>query len=120
MNNSKIVLDEMSLSLEEPVDMTESIRLRQSELVKIIEAIERIEKSEEWSTLKSLIFDSTLESLEKRLRSESENLELDKPKINHLQGQIQWARKYANLQKLAETYRVELTNIKRLTQPTER
>lgn len=120
MNNSKIVADDMSLSLEESVDNTEHLGERQSELVRIIEAIERIDESDEWSTLKSLIFSHTVESLEKRLKNESERLEIHVPLIHQIQGQLMWARKYADLNKLAESYRVELANIKRLTQPTER
>lgn len=120
MNNSKIVLDDMSLSLDEPVDTTEHFREKESELVRIIEAIERIDKSDEWSTLKSLIFSQTVSSLEKRLRAESESDVIHDSNIYRLQGQLIWARKYADLHRLAESYRTELSNIKKLTQPTER
>lgn len=118
MNNSKIVIDDLSLSFEEevPVQMKE----REATLVRIIEAISRVKVSAEWSTLKSLIFDSTVEHLEKRLKHEAEQMELNTSQIHHLQGQLQWARKYADLTKLEDTYRIELSNIRRLTQPTER
>ena len=121
MNNSQIVLDYVPLNLEEPVIQTESLREREAILVRIIEAIVKIEQSEEWSTLKSLIFDGTVENLEKRLKFEAEQLDLKPALLNQLQGQLIWARKYANLSKLAEGHRLELVNIRKiLTQPTER
>ena len=120
MNNSKIALDEISLSLEEQVDNTEIYREKESELIRIIEAINGIKSSAEWSTLKKYIFDSLVESLEKRLRDQSEQLILDAPLIHRLQGQLIWARKYSDLDKLEDNYRIELSKIKKLTQPTER
>ena len=120
MNNSQFVLEKTSLSLEEPVNRTETLREREAILVRIIEAIVKIEQSEEWSTLKNLIFDSTVESLEKRLKNESESLIVNVPQINQLQGQLIWARKYIDLHKLAEGHRLELANIRKITQPTER
>lgn len=114
------MLEKTSLSLEEPVDRTEILREKESVLVRIIEALVKIEESAEWSTLKSLIFDNTVENLEKRLKNESEQLELKPSLIHQLQGQLIWARKYADLHKLADGHRLELANIRKLTQPTER
>ncbi len=93
MNNSQIVLEKTALSLEEPVIHTEALREREAILVRIIEAIVKIEQSEEWSTLKKLIFDSTVENLEKRLKNEAEQLEIKPALLNQLQGQLIWARK---------------------------
>lgn len=113
MSNSKIVIDEVTLSLDESFDNTERLREKESTLLKIIEALEGIKVSEDWSTLKLLIFDSLLENLEKRLKSESEQLELKPNQIHQLQGQLFWARKYADLDKLTNMYRVELANIRK-------
>lgn len=121
MNNSKIAIDEISISLDTPVDNTELLREKESELVRIIEALDRIKDSEEWSSLQTLIFAKVAENLERRLKNESEKLELHGPTINQLQGQLLWARKFADLSKLAESYRVDLSNIRKtLTQPTGR
>lgn len=96
------------------------LREKEAVLVRIIEALSKIEQSEEWSTLKSLIFDGAVENLEKRLKFESEQLKLEPASIYRLQGQLIWARKYADLRKLADGHRLELVNIRKLTQPTER
>lgn len=118
MNNSKIAIEEVSLSIEQPSDSIELYREKESGLIRIIEAIERIVKTDEWSLLRSL-FDSRIESLEKQLTSESLKSKLDDSEIYRLQGKLFEAKKY-NLDKLAESSRVELSNIKKLTQPTER
>lgn len=120
MNNSKIALDEISLYLDKQVDKTEHLRERESVLIRIIEAINRVKESQDWSTLKSLVFDGRIESLEKQMDTESFNENINAPELYRLQGKIFEARKY-DLDKLLESYRLELSSIKRITtQPTER
>lgn len=114
MNNSFVI---------ETKEDTKSVVLgeREGELVRIIEAIRAIAGSEGWSTLKTLVFDGVLESLEHRLASESKREEINQPEIYRLQGQIAWAKKYSDLETLANAYRLELINVRsQLTPPTER
>lgn len=106
MNNSQIILEE-----ELVVDTTVILRERKTELVKIIEAINKLAKNDSWQTLKEIVFDGLVESLQKRLRVECEKNELNAPEIYRLNGQLQWARRYSDLYKLAETYKIELNNI---------
>ncbi len=94
-------------------EQLEGLRRREGEVVRIIEALKRIETSEDWSTLKTEVFDGVLDSLEGRLVSESKKPELNNPEIYRLQGQIQWAKKYANIAHLTESYRLELTRIRK-------
>lgn len=120
MNNSRLVLDGVKLSLDDKVDMTEQLGIEESRLVKLIEALMRISATEDWRTLKSLIFDRRLEQLDKQMKAESERLELKDSEIYRLQGRLYEARKY-DLENLVEVYRQELSNIRKLiTQPTER
>lgn len=114
MNNSKIVIDNVSLTLEENGDNSENLRVREAELVRIIEAIERVNQSEDWNTLKVLVLSGVEASLEKRLRLESEKPDLNTAEIHRLQGQLAWARKFADLSKLGEAFRTELFNIRKL------
>lgn len=114
MNNSKIVLDNISLKIEENGDTSDNLKVREAELVRIIEAIERINQSEDWSTLKVLVFSGVEASLEKRLRLESEKSELNPAEIHKIQGQLAWARKFADISKLGEAFRTELFNIRKL------
>lgn len=116
MNNSFVI------ETDEQTDAkSEALGTRESELVRIIEAIRAVQSSEGWSTLKTLLFDGVQESLEHRLASESQKREIDQPEMYRLQGQIAWARKYADLDVLANSYRLELINVRsQLTPPTER
>lgn len=116
MNNSLLV------GYSEAVpDKGEVLRRRESELVKIIEAIKGIETRDEWSTLKTYVFDGVLDSLEHRMASESHKMPLDEKEIYKLQGQIAWAKKFSNLETLAQAFRLELTNVRsQLNPPTER
>lgn len=99
----------------------ETLRSKEGDLVKIIEAIGSLSNTREWSTLKTYVFDGALESLEKRLVSEANKMPVNDGELYRLQGQIMWAKKYADLQKLADTFRLELINVrKQLNPPTER
>ena len=114
MNNSFIALDNLEPILEEKeIDRTPWLRNRESELVKIIEALRRIAKSEDWSTLKSNIFEGIVEYLEKEMLLEAKKDQPDIQKLASLKGQFVWAKKYADLDSLAEAYRGELAGIKR-------
>lgn len=92
------------------VDMTPTLQERKGVLVRLIEAINKLSKNEDWHTLKELLFDGQLELLEKQLLSEAKLNELNDPKIYRLQGNLEWARRF-DLYKLAETYTKELNGI---------
>ena len=109
MNNSFIA--QQNLTLEEN-DRTPRLRERESELVKIIGAIEKIDQSAEWQILKEKVFDGVVESLLKQRETEVEKKPLNGPMIHSLNGQLAWAKKYSNLLRLADIYKLELRKIK--------
>lgn len=119
MNNSKIAIDRVSLSLDNPVDRSKELGEAEARLIRIIEAVSKVISSDEWSTLKNLVFDRRVENLEKQLLTESEKLIINDSELYRLQGRLFEARKY-DLHKLNESFRLELVNIRKLTQPTER
>ncbi len=119
MANNSLIVESVPLSLEEPLDRTELLREKEALLVRILEAIKEVESTSGWSTLKSLVLSKRIEALEKQLTAESEKEVIDTSKLYKLQGRLLEARKY-DLDKLAESFRLELSNIKKLTQPTER
>ncbi len=86
-------------------DSETKLRDRQAELIKILEAIELVLKNKGWQTLKELVFDGVVESLNRQLLSEAK-----KPKV--LQGEMAWARRYSNLKSYAEMLQKELQGIK--------
>lgn len=116
MNNAKIIetfTDPTPPSVEmTPQDNIPFLRHREGELVTIIEALRKVESSPEWSTLKTQVFDGVVESLERRLSSEATKKEVNAPELYRLQGQLAWAKRFANLASLADAFRLELSNIK--------
>lgn len=107
-------MENISLELEEPVDNTVLLREKETQLVKIIQALEEIEKNDTWQYLKETIFDGIVESLKKRRDLEVEKKPLNGPLIHSINGQLEWAKKYSNLTSLASIYRLELSNVRKL------
>lgn len=103
MNNARLELDE-------PVDLVSPLTERKIELTRMIEAINRLAPNPDWQTLKELLFDGQVEKIEKQLLLEAKNLELNAQKIQRLNGNLEWAKRF-DLYKLAETYKVELNSI---------
>lgn len=109
MNNSKIVSDNFEENQE--IDLS-PFQNKQGELTQIIEAINRIEISEDWQKLKAVLFGELVINLERRLMNESSRKEINLPEIYRLQGQLTWAKKYADLKKLSDFFRQQLEGIK--------
>ena len=120
MNNSRIALDGLPTLEEKPnVDRTPLLQEREAKLLKIIEAIRGVEKTTEWSTLKSEIFDNLVNVLERELKDEGKKENPDPLKLNRLAGQLKWAEKYSNLSKLENIFRVELSGLRKNLYGTE-
>ena len=104
MNNARVkpVLDET-----EQVDMKPLWISQEAEVGKILEALQNIKSSSYWSYLEKVLWSGVLGSLDRKLR-----IEKDEKIVANLQGQAVWAEKYADLGKLIEHYRSELSRIK--------
>lgn len=116
MNNAKLIesfpseeSQQREIAYEEQVPR---LRQREGELVTIIDALKSVESSKDWSTLKTEVFDGIVGTLERKLSQEVLKKPLNEAGIYDLQGQLAWARKYANLDSLAQAYRTELTSIR--------
>lgn len=109
MNNAKITLDNV-LNEEVPFDATPMLREKEGKLVKIIEALGRVAESEDWQMLEKEVFSGVVESLERRRKSEAEKPEINAPELYRLQGQTIWAKKFSDLKKLNQAFKVELAN----------
>lgn len=107
-----MILDSMDIFREEKVDIKPKLQERESQLIRIIESIRGIKQTKEWSSLKSDIFDSLTENLERDLRNEAKKDNPDPLKLNRIAGQLKWAEKFSDLNKLEEVYRVELQGVK--------
>ena len=106
MNNSII-------HLEEPHDEGKvKTQEREASLVKTIEAIQRIKQSQDWSTLKTEIFDGLPSMLRKSLLSEAKKEDPNTNLLNRITGELKWAERFSDLEKLENTLRVELKAIR--------
>lgn len=106
--------------IEEEDPKTDSLELREGELVKVIESIEALARSEEYRTLKERVLDGVIAGYRNRLFAEAKKTPLNQEAIYKLQGQLA-ATSYLDFEKLAATYRLQLTSVrKQLNPPTER
>lgn len=110
MNISKAVFDSEISTEEKVIDRTPWLRQREEELIKIIETVSRVKDSEDWKILSKYIFEGVVEVLERKLKEETSKSELNQSEIHRLNGQLVWARKYTDLNKVCEVYKLELTN----------
>jgi len=103
MNNSLLQLE-----VEETVDIKPQLRVRERELLEIIEAIHKVASSDYWKLLKIKVFDGVMASLHNRLIAEKNPTEMYR-----LQGQIVWAEKYSDLDKMTQAYDNELKSVRK-------
>ena len=107
MNNSKIAYENL-----EDEELDNSLQKQLGELTQIVEAINRVETSEDWQKLKKLVLDGVLASTERQLLNAANEKEVSVAEVYRLQGQLFWARKYADLKKLSDMYRLQVESIK--------
>ena len=119
MNNSKITLDNLTLGDDPIIDITPTLRAKEANLMTIIESLKNIATNRDWMILQERIFNEVVENLEKRLLSEAKKRPLDEGEIYSLNGQLTWARKYADLNKMVKDYWNELTNVRKQIQTYE-
>lgn len=102
MNNSKATIGE-----EKEIDRTPWLRLEEKKLVEIIESIEAISSSAHWKILDKHIWSGLKDSIDKKLRNESNEKE-----VYRLQGQAVWTQKFTDFKSLAQFYRNQLNNVR--------
>lgn len=115
MNNSRLVMDTVSLSMDEDNSekQNEILRQREEELTKVISALEKIEQSAEWSSLKKHVFDGLKNSLEKDIFSEATKKQPSVETLSYLTGKWEWAKRFANLTSYRDEKRAELTSVRK-------
>lgn len=111
MNNSKIAFESIPSPVE--IDRKPWLQKREGELVRTIEAIKEVRNTDAWSSLKNEVFDGVVEKLEKDLLAEAKKDSPDNLSLARLNGQLVWAKKFADLDQLANIFRLELANIRK-------
>src|SRR3990167_2151637 len=106
MNNA-FLLEELG-GLE---DKPQSSEVEIAKLTKLLEAIDGVLKTEHWQTFVEMHFSKEEERIERLLLSEAKKTEVDNKEIYRLQGEMKWARRYADLRKWAEFIKRQLTQL---------
>lgn len=109
MNNAQVIGD---LQPERNDDVATRLGVEEARLLRIIEALQTVRSSQEWSSLKTEVFDNLVNVLKRDLRTEAEKLDPSTNKLNRIAGNLEWARRYADLQKFENEKRVELQNVR--------
>ncbi len=79
--------------------------------VRILESLEKLEKSEEWHVLKELVFDEALKSIDRNILSEATRPVIDMNKIYTLQGERKWAKRYCDINRFVDFHKSLLEEI---------
>ncbi len=85
---------------------------RQAEIVKLLEALVKLDKSKEWGTLKELIFDKAVNNIERQILSESLMPTISVEKLYKLQGEWAWAKQHADTDRFVSSLKKQLEDIK--------
>lgn len=105
MNNAMISRDKLG---EIEIDVKPMLRARETEIQRILEALENIKGSNYWKVLEEDIFSKELANLYHKIK-----VEKDPPEIYRLQGKLEWVEKYADFDKVISNYRLELQGIRK-------
>lgn len=101
--------------MDEIVSEENKARLReeQTRLIKILEALEKLDKSKEWHILKDLVFSKSLEVIERQIKNEALQPEISTDKLYKLQGEWVWAKQYSDTDRFVKTIKLQLEEIKK-------
>jgi len=113
MNNGSIRFDP-----EKKPDIKPQLREREAKLIRILTAVEVLKHSEAWSTLTTELFADLATSKRRDLLKEAKKPDPNTNMLNRISGELFWAERYSDLNKLENEFRFELQSIKeRLHEP---
>ena len=91
-----------------PHDTTE----QQASLIRMIEAVNGLLQSADWQTLRDLHFSKEEERLNRLILQEAKKATVDDTVLYRLQGELVWAKRYADVTKFAQILKSQLDNLK--------
>ncbi len=110
MNNSGLAIENLG---DKEIDRELFLQEEEAKTIKIIDAIRGVSESLAWRTLKTELFSDLPLSLKKDLLEESRKESPNVLKLNRLAGKLEWAEKYADLEKLENSYKTKLIGIRK-------
>lgn len=90
------------------------LRETQTQLLRQLDALAKLDEREEWQTLKELVFNKSVASIERQQLLEAQAKEISLPKLYKLQGEWEWAKRYSDVDRFADSLKKQLKEIKSL------
>lgn len=89
------------------------LREEETRLTKILIAIQNLAVTKEWKDVKEVLIEGLIIKLEDRLKNEAKKSPIEVEELYKIQGEIRWARQYADLNKYASTLKEKLLAVKK-------
>lgn len=109
MNLSQVTIE---IQEDSQQDIQPKLRAEESRLVRIVEALQEVQSTKAWSSLKTEVFDNLVNVLEKDIKNEAKKEDPSPLKLNRLSGELRWAERFSDLSKLENQYRIQLTGVR--------
>lgn len=87
-------------------------REEQTRLIKLLDALAKLDKNKDWETLKEMVFAKSLQAVERQMLTECLSPEISIEKLYKLQGEWVWAKQYTDVDRFIETLKKQLEEIK--------
>lgn len=101
-------MDETKLTKEQVTILREM----ENELILIIESYAVLVQSQEWNTIKTLVYGKSIASIEAQIKSESLKPVIDTNKLYKLQGEWEVAKRYSDPSRYIENLKRQLAELK--------
>lgn len=88
------------------------LRDEQNKLIRLIEALEKLESNKEWKVVRELVFDKSVTAIERQMQNEALNKEINTNALYKLQGEWVWAKQYSDVDRFVSTLKKQLEDIK--------
>jgi len=89
------------------------LREEQTRLIKIIEALSKLDKSKEWESLKEEVYAKSLLAIERQMLNECMSPTIKTDKLYKLQGEWAWAKQFADVDRYVDSLKRQLEQIKK-------
>lgn len=90
------------------------LRETQTQLIKQLDALAKLDENSEWHVLRELVFSKSIASIERQILNEAQAEKINTDKLYKLQGELEWSRRYSDTDRFAESLKKQLKNIKNI------
>ena len=89
------------------------LRVEQTRLLKIIDALSKLDKGKEWESLKEEVYEKSLNAIERQMLNECLSQTINTDKLYKLQGEWVWAKQFTDVDRYVDTLKRQLEQIKK-------